>query len=563
MLQPLEELQNCNAQAKRSIDMNYSSLPPQLVVFKAIMSKHFVLAAVCTMGLLANLLAIAFAGLFNQGLTDVPYTATFQPPYISKFVPINGSIGPSNVANFGSLESSGAYHGGNGEDQFLIAESNFTRNTSLPAWTDNKLFYLPVFIDHITSQGNASQFEATTNAFGAELDCTELKLGQNLAIRPAATSDYKGFTIAGFLDVTVPSQFGSVPCASVGFSVEPGPYQDKPTCVSGTSAVELVAVLQPQANATQQEKEVCMSTVLLAWIRNPNGTCPLGSIAKVTEQNALFVQCRQNLVTGSAKIRIDQSGRLQQAAEDVKVNAITGSKLQSLFSTDPINLIRQSNLYLFNNGQQNAFHNDSFANDFINYFVSRVTNSTHFTDPNQPVPTFDEVAGPLNRTYAKLFAIWLGTNKKNLLVPHTTDDAVQVEGLRIELEQRLFVSTTMFIISEAILCTYVIVAIWVYIRRPGQYLARLPTSIASLIALFAASNAVTDMQGTSHLDTKGRAQHLERVDAQYGYGSFVGGGDGRVHIGIEKRPFVRRRRVKTTWLDQKLPSFRKDSAGGD
>lgn len=143
MLQPIEELRNCNARAKKSIDLNYSSLPPQFVVFKALRSKHFVLAAVCVMVLLANLLAVAFAGIFNQDTFDIMHSATFSPPFKMEFVPINGSIGPKNGQIFGSLEPSGAYRGGNSQDQFLIAESNFTRDTPLPSWTDEKMFYLP------------------------------------------------------------------------------------------------------------------------------------------------------------------------------------------------------------------------------------------------------------------------------------------------------------------------------------------------------------------------------------------------------------------------------------
>ena len=181
-------------------------------------------------------------------------------------------------------------------------------------------------------------------------------------------------------------------------------------------------------------------------------------------------------------------------------------------------------------------------------------------DPTQPLPTFDDVLGPLDKAYSNLFAIWLGTNKDKLLVPGEEADQSSIEAWRLELEQRLFLSTPMFAISEAILCTYALVAIIVYMRRPGQYLARLPTSIASVVALFAASSAVHDMKDTSHLDKKGRARHLEDLDSRYGYGSFVGG-DGRVHIGIEKTPFVRLR-SKTTWLGDRIPLFRKASGGG-
>jgi hypothetical protein len=71
LLQPIEELKTCNANAKDSIDLDYSSLPPQLVILKALRARHLVLAAVCSMALLANVLSIAFAGLFHHNVVAV------------------------------------------------------------------------------------------------------------------------------------------------------------------------------------------------------------------------------------------------------------------------------------------------------------------------------------------------------------------------------------------------------------------------------------------------------------------------------------------------------------
>jgi hypothetical protein len=115
----------------------------------------------------------------------------------------------------------------------------------------------------------------------------------------------------------------------------------------------------------------------------------------------------------------------------------------------------------------------------------------------------------------------------------------------------------MFAVAEGIICTYALIAIMVYLRRPGKYLARLPTCIASIIALFAASAAIQDMTQTSRYNKKERGEHLERLGSRFGYGSYVGG-DGRVHIGIEKVPFVRIR-SKSTWFEKKVKSFRSGS----
>lgn len=562
MLQPLEELQDCNAKAKDSIDLNYSSLPPQLVVFKALRAKHFVLAAVCTMALFANLLAVAFSGLFFHASIDIQYSTTLQPPYDFKVVALNGSIGPYAGSTAGSNEGGGAYQGGIGEDQFLVAESNYTRNTPLPSWTDDSMFYLPAFAEETNEAANSSYFEVSTPSLGAELECTELTVGQNFEVRMTNNSYGTGTVVT--MNLTIPSETGYVKCGAAQ-SIASGTFGEGPTgtelfCINGPNANEIVTLVEPRINATQHEKEACMGTVILAWMRRSESTCPAGKTLALDTKRSLFIQCQPRVFKSSARIRVNAAGRLQHPAEAVDMRSRVTNSTGNPFSNDVVNIIGQSNLYLFQSISSVA-HADSFAGDNVNHFLKRSTNSSRFLDPNTPVPTFNEVKDPLSKVYSKLFAIWLGINKRNLLVPVNTERASPIDGYRVEAEQRIFVSKTMFIISEAILCTYVIVAIWVYARRPGQYLARMPTSVAAVVALFAASTAVQDLRGTSHLNGKGRAQHLERLGSRYGFGSFIGGGDGRVHIGIEKVPLVVKPRAKSTWLEQKMPLLRKRSGG--
>jgi hypothetical protein len=561
MLQPIEQLRGCKAEAKDSIDANYSSLPPQLTLFKAFRSKHFVLAAVCAMALLANLLAIAFAGIFNQSTHNMLHAMVFNPPFEMKFVSINGSIGPKNNEEIGSFVASGAFRGGNSQDQFLVAESNFTRGTPLPAWTDEKLFYLPYMISTAENTTQGSRYRAETTAFGAELDCDMLEAGV----------DYYGAIVNDITDphlefnVTTSSNTTTI-CPSNGFTfIHWGPIGSAPfqtrneTCQRGPSAAEVLFLLDANANATKAEKDACMSTVVMGWIRAPKGSCGTFEDRNLTDANAAFVRCKPRLVTGKAFVQVDAGGRLQVPAKDVKVHDLAGDMSQT-FSNDPIKLLGQSNKYLFKFGiAQSVWHNDSHANDYMNYFALRDSNSSRLVDPSQGPPSLNDIQKQLGKAYSRLFAIWLGTNKEKLLVPRTGAAEAPVTGWTVVTQQRLFLSTPMFAISEGILFTYVFVAIMVYQRRPGQYLARMPTSIASIISLFAASAAVQDLKGTSHLDRRGRAKHLQSLDSRYGYGSYIGGKHGRVHIGIEKMPFVRVK-AKSTWFDLKVKSFRKGSA---
>ncbi|KAF2125447.1 hypothetical protein P153DRAFT_425843 [Dothidotthia symphoricarpi CBS 119687] len=564
MLQPIEELRDCNARAKKSIDCDYSSLPPQLVLFKALRSRHFVLAAVCTMALFANLLAVAFAGLFQQETIDMRYATELYLPYQLKFVSINGDVGPIAGSDFGSTESSGAYQGGTGEDQFLIAESNYTQGTPLPAWTDDKMFYMPFFTEG-TNATNGSNVEAQTQAFGAELDCIELDVGTNFEAALFVEDGGALPSLRPSINITISKDSKNVRCTNHAFlELRQGPIRETATCVTGPSAAELTISLEPRTNATQEEREACMESFVLGWIRDPQRSCPGDKDMKFDKQNSIWIQCRPRWITGNSTILVNDDGRLQRKAENSVLDDKTKENISHVFSNDPVNLAGQSNRYMFK-GDSPGWHNDSFADDFMNYFIIRSGNnsleSNRLVNPKQGVPTFGEIIDPLNKAYSNLFAIWLGTNKNKLFVAYDKEKSPVEKSWRIESERRLFVSTPMFAISEGILCIYAIVAIIVYMRRPGQYLPRLPTSIASIIALFAASTAIQDMRDTSYLDKKGRARHLEDLDSRYGYGSFIGWGDGRVHIGVEKSPFVRVR-SKTTWLEKQVSSFRKGSAGG-
>jgi hypothetical protein len=118
MLQPLEELHRTHAPAAKSISLNYNSIPPQLTIVQAVRSGNLLLASVCGMALLANVLAIAFAGHLFQDTLPLSRPASFLPPFAATFVSINGSSGPplNEKPIISAANYSGAYQGGTGED---------------------------------------------------------------------------------------------------------------------------------------------------------------------------------------------------------------------------------------------------------------------------------------------------------------------------------------------------------------------------------------------------------------------------------------------------------------
>lgn len=131
MLQPFDSLRKGCMKARDSINLNYTSLPPQFIVWKALRRGHLLLPMICTMTLLANLPSVALNGLFFEDQVRRTSILNYSQQYTLQFVALNGSGEPFIQDRGGTLEP------------FYIATSNVTANTSMPPWTDDEFFYLP------------------------------------------------------------------------------------------------------------------------------------------------------------------------------------------------------------------------------------------------------------------------------------------------------------------------------------------------------------------------------------------------------------------------------------
>jgi len=137
---------------------------------------------------------------------------------------------------------------------------------------------------------------------------------------------------------------------------------------------------------------------------------------------------------------------------------------------------------------------------------------------------------PFVALYNSLFVTLVGTNM-DFIFQDTTTAKRTVQGSTLSPETRVFVSLPAFVVSITILSLYVITSTWIYARRPWRILPRLPTTTASIIAYFAASNALREMN---------LAQKDESAPWRgwrWGYGVFVGT-DGKAHVGIERSPLL-------------------------
>ena len=135
----MNELLGGDAEARRSLLLKYTSLPPQLVFLRAIRGRHFLLAALALTALLANVLTVALSGLFTQqsvfGSLDWPLKSTYRPKF--QFV-LDGRPSPAYASFIQTWDPN---------DAIYAVLDNLTNETGLPPWTTPDYFFLPLEFD--------------------------------------------------------------------------------------------------------------------------------------------------------------------------------------------------------------------------------------------------------------------------------------------------------------------------------------------------------------------------------------------------------------------------------
>lgn len=528
-LQPFDEMRQGQKTAKRSLSLEYSSLPPQLTIIKAWSNGNVLLGIVCAMALLANGLAISLSGLFFEDTVNLETAALFIPTYTPQFKPLDGEAAPFTSENKQSLES------------VYIATSNRTANTPLPPWTDDKLFYFPFGME--IGRTNGTQYHrAHTPAIGTQLACQPLSKDSQFILTGTQKGGAGQYTIPANvkLVVSLMSDEGKeVECVPRGLDVNMNITFGQPI---GPSAFEFSYALDGSAKSSLSDASFCREHLAAGWVRAmlADGPRPADETASVfpiqtiiTAPAKTIITCRSTLSVETADVLVSADGHVQRTYPP----KISTTNVTSFLSTTPSDLLGQFHQIIFENVEGIRWHNDSLPSEFINYLLEQATNSSAHLDPMKAPPSAESMIPPFTALYSQLFATLVGRNMNQLLIPIGGKNVITIEGFTVESTTRVFMSKPMFILAETILALYIIVTVALYLRRPWKILCRMPTSLASVIAFIAASHVLKDFRGTAGM-TKGKlSEHLEKLDDRYGFGTFIGT-DEKTHIGIEKYPFL-------------------------
>jgi hypothetical protein len=514
MLQPFEELRSGSASARRSVDLKYASLPPQFSLFKALRAKHLVLSAVCVMALLANVLAVAFSGLLDEETVSVAYSANATTTYNAQL-----KIDMANDTESGN------------PSPFYYAMANFTSGTPMPQGTDDTAFYLPASHQHQLNESDQLQLDGIP-ALTLDLQCDPIDNARGSSWRYSAESFANTTNGRANLTLTMTDSRNN-PLLCSADDLMSSVYYFPWLCSSHqTMAIEYVVPLSSAVRGEMSEHDPCQGLLVALWARKSAPEMCEDNPFTLSDDEATVMVCKQKVAVKSVNVTFDGESRVLEAEDGDVAEKFSGSD----------ELVKQITHALWRGGAPASltqlyltggmWHNDSFPSDWHSYVMKMMNPDIGFLDPNLPPPDFGLIADVFTRAYRKIFAIWLGLDHERMLALAPKDDESAISATIRRPEIRIVVSRPMIVLSSTILGLYIVVAIAVYARRPGKFLPRMPLTMASDIALFAASKAVGETEAEDMWK-----HGLAKEEKRFGYGSFIGL-DGKPHVGVERVPFV-------------------------
>ena len=517
VLQPFTDLRNGKAKPDATVEAKYTSIPPQLTVWRSLRSGHFLLATVCVMAISMNVLAVALSGLFNESVRDATISTTASIIY-------NPALNGTPYL----IESVAPYYTITYFDHFYATLANLRGDAPLPPWVDHNFFYLPFNLSNsgqtFEKQLQINGYSALTRGFGVDLNCEQIfQEGGNdtLVFRPKNNGSDEEFSMVHKL-----ANGDSVTCVSSVRAVQEDLQSDH--WADDACAFEIVAPLE-LLNTSLPDNGYCSSVMVAGWARI--GPAKIETEHATTSTNATdgrsldtaFMRCLPVFKTALFNVTVDTTERIitstRESEFDTDLRPYGTESSISMLMSQTSSMLGPSTEYV------TRWHNDSFAIDWFNSLLKIKLNTSDLVNPTMPVPDIPTIIPHFADIYRQLAAV-LYSFDTVLFEKSQANNTIPV--LMHTKQSRIFMTPTMFYISVIILGLQLFTLVAYYVKRPRRFLPRMPLSIASIIAYVSASHATQDYGDQSGGNIS---------DTRYGYGRFKGI-DGQIHVGIEREPLV-------------------------
>lgn len=479
-LQPFRVAQNGNAKQNQSVDTTYTAVPPQLAVRRALKNSHFLLASICIISLMANILSVGLAALFNESDIIVGRQESFTPSLGSTF---NSSAVQNFEAYLGQRLITTVHY----QDHCYIAMANMTLGTPLPPWTSANYFFQPYHLSSSPSKVSSNHHQILTRGFGVQVDCTpHLKASVPVNVLPEVSA--------------IPD---SSPCPDPVEGAKTRIRKNMLTRSNGKSSIEYSGTVLSSRSSAR-----CDGSLTLAWGRTIDAEKVNATIS------ASFAVCKPSFVTGMFVVDVDSKGFVKSYTQTGKLS----SNMDYAGSSNDTNMLIVYSNHLLQ-GPDDQWHNDTLSRSWMSYLLAESISSRTFIDPHAPVPDPRTLIPSIESIYRRLFSILLSQNT-HLFEP--SDYTSKIQGWTFTSETRIFLDRPAFYICITVLALNIVVAVAYYTAITSTILPRLPSTIGSILAYIAPSRAIF-IYGLPGLGMPHK---------KLGYGRYVGK-DGMVHVGIE------------------------------
>ncbi|KAK8001470.1 hypothetical protein PG991_013692 [Apiospora marii] len=490
-IQPFAELQRGHSLGSRSIDLRYTSLPPQLLLWKAAKAKHILLGLVCLVSILANVLSVSLGGLFNElpvAEDELIEVSSLKAPTIT-----NGSLA-NWVMSKDATPLSYSEH-------VTMANIYWSTNTRLPPWLTENYYFLPFELDRVR-EAAAESYTARSHGVTILPSCKSL---------PRTTLRRTSIDPPRFSEQPPNSAFSWLNC------VDSNDLAENTVNYTGSLAKEIMRF----------NDEQCGRGFVRGWAR-ATGRNDGGLVGDV---EIAGVACQPELATAEFDLTVDSTGAVLQADRvgDFKPfgwGPGNGSLVRSKFESIAFNFMGEEPL---------IWQNKTIPGDSINYLVMQ-RNFT-FSDPTTPLPDSNTLVTETNAAIQMIMAALF--QQAPTLFETAPNSTSTTRGTRRVTITKIFMADVAFIITMALLSLNVVAAIVIYAFGPTSFLPRFPDALGSILG-YVARSRLTDPDWepatTSGEESEGEGEE-KPPKTTFSFGRYTDW-DGNEHLGIDADPFV-------------------------
>lgn len=486
MVWPYQTLQLGQALASKSLTPDFDKTPPHFQFHFPRSGGNMNVSVVATAILLANLLAVAFGGLFSPGtatVTSITNITRFQQPTILAGMVVVDSRSPQNI-----------YFQ---NDMYYLLLGSVLSYVRLPKWTTPEFYIFPFNNTRINNESVSQQ--GTSWGFGASISC-ELLSPDQLSSRTIQSGNYS-------LDIQYP-------------------------CSPNTTFISLDAS-SPTTGFLLSGS--CPESFFGIWAELPADPKPANLTNPYLDQaEYVALACNSSLTIAELLVSVD-------LFDNVLGNEVINPKVPPIVETsqdgymlylDP-NIVWTFHQFINSPSRQIIGQRDDGSQplSWINTLMTRVRPEIR-RDPTtlSNLPNTTHLEETFEDIYRSLFAIFIQLYGDLMFRSNLTQKSQGSENIT---QDRVDVSTPMFGIAVSILTFFIIAVLYIYLIRPARPVCHRPTTLAATHTLLYASNALEDISMLRGRNSKERGEKLEALGHRYGYGSFVGT-DRRGHFGVYK-----------------------------